>query len=986
MSVKNRSFNVGRQSEQLMNEELFRLFESIRPLLLDALEGKDGPESQTQGSLWLDQAKNELKSYDKEHDTWKTIFNDKFRITGELLDEIAPANPVKGQLWISQGMLWYFTGQTWQSVKAFDPSESEVYYSSFEDFLLLSPMQEQANKVVDNDDVGNPIGLVAKSQYLTPSLKTGRFYIDHVHKVDYEAMNQIAFQYPSSITDVSVPTWIHVNPGRLTEIRKRIIRIHKDLSSIDLPTERTEFYGYMKDSPFGHLLRPVVNGDETKGDYYVRPEGIMLTFNTMEKFDYLLAITYEFSWIKTSGVLRRTDSRTDEANFYVGDFSGPVNVFIEGFDIENDLFYHDAESKTINIEREQLENDVEVSVMKTFKNEYGVIQKRSLSGEGIIRMRKDFTNPLVIVNGLAHHLAHGGISMDNEVILVKNARQGMTYSIIELEYDDENLFYEAGIVNEIDSEGNAFIHVTDFVYNIPESHGISLFVDGLLVKKEEVIRDYANNRIYVNGLSEGQEYVLLHDKNHMLLFEESTGRAIGTGKCDESLLFMNGYLLCNDTAVVTLDPEEDFYDTAVYGEIKQFVSTVDGVTTRTYKEWNNFTKEWVEVNPTIASHLDGICFSYENAITAIIIKIPYTDEDEFDCYAYNFAHTIENPLVIKSKQWDVLYDGVFVPVEEFFVPATNTLQVYLNGVRLHSNREDPVYFGYQESDLGDGFYLPDPFKNLSQATKDQAILIQNDAKAGFINRKEAIRRLDELSESSGEEIPVLFEGLITYVLERPEKGATKSSERILLNKKHVLNTPNVYRSPISLYPGWVTIYVNGIRMPAESFFILDNYTIKFKDPITKLIGHESNFPVRTEIKDNDPTELIEMPFERDDVILIEVRQNYDKQEKTYTIYKPDNQEINVMENNIPPNILEANDEILIYINGLFTGYKHNVDYRKDRAKGVITLMNDQYSRLINYDPLYTYLETEPKKMAAWELRHGKPYVPKVQNVITLEWR
>ncbi|ODV53222.1 hypothetical protein [Lysinibacillus fusiformis] len=938
MSVKNRSFNVGRQSEQLMNEELFRLFESIRPLLLDALDGKDGPESETQGSLWLDQAKNELKTFNKERNQWDTIFNDKFRITGELLDEITPANPVKGQLWINQGMLWYFTGQTWQSVKAFDPSESEVYYSSFEDFLLLSPMQEQSNKVVDKDDEGNDISLVAKSQYLTPSLKTGRFYIDHIHKVDYEAMNQVALQYPSSITEESTPSWVHVNPGRLTEIRKRFIRIHKDLSSIDIQTERTEFYGYKRNSPFGHLLRPVVNNNETRGDYYVRPEGIMLTFNAIEKFDYILAITYEFSWIKTYGVLRKSNSREDEKDFYVGDFSGPVNVFLEGYDLENDLFYHNAESKTINIDREQLENDIEVSIMKTFKNEYGVIQKRSFSGEGIIRMRKDFTNPLVIVNGMAHHKAHGGISIDNEVVLVKNARKGMTYSIIELEYDDEKLLHEAGIVNQEDENGHAFIHIQDFPYAIPDTHGIILFVDGLLVKKEEIIRDYANNRITVNGLAVGQEFVLLHDKDHMLLFEESTGRAIGTGKFDESLLFMNGYLLCNDTAIVSLEPEEDFYDIAVYGEIKQFVSTVDGVTTRIYKEWNNFTKEWVECSQMIASQLDGICFSYENAITAVIINIPHTDEDEFDCYAYNFAHTIENPLVIKSKQWTE-EEGTFIPVEEFFVPGTNTLQVYLNGVRLHSNREHPTIPGYKESDLGDGFYLPVP-----------------------------------------------YEGLITYVLERPEKGATRACDRILLTKEHVMNIPNVYKCPIPLYPGWVTIYVNGIRMPHESYFILDNYTIKFKDNLTKLIGHESNFPTRTEIKGNDPSETVELPFIKEDLILIEVRQKYDKQEKTYTNYKPDNQEINVMEHNIPPNILEANDEILIYINGLFTGYKHNVDYRKDRAKGVITLLNDSYSRLINYDPLYKFLETDPKKMAKWELKYGRPYIPKIKNVVTLEWR
>jgi hypothetical protein len=415
---------------------------------------------------------------------------------------------------------------------------------------------------------------------------------------------------------------------------------------------------------------------------------------------------------------------------------------------------------------------------------------------------------------------------------------------------------------------------------------------------------------------------------------------VATGKHDEVLMFMNGHLICDETSIAAFEAEDNYADD-VYGEIKKFVRSVDGVITKTYKEWNGFSEKWVECNASVVSHLDTITSSYENAITALVIKIDHELEDEFDCYTYNFAHTIENPLVIKNKQWAPA-DGLFVPVEEYFVPYTNTLQVWLNGVKLHNNLDrlnGTAKLGFVESPTGDGFYLP-----------------------------------------------AEYYGQITYVLERPEKGETKSFNSVLLTRDNLMNTPNVYRSPISLYPGWVTLYVNGIRMSNESFLILDNYTIKFKDPVNQLIGHSSNYPIKTVIKDKDPSETVDLPFTDSDVVLVEVRQKYDKNEKTFTLHKPDNQEINVVANNIPSSILEANDEIMIFINGLFTGYKDNVEYRKELQKGTIALLSNRFSQLINYDPLYTYLALNPQKMAKWQLQHGAPYEPKIKNVITLEWR
>ena len=46
---------------------------------------------------------------------------------------------------------------------------------------------------------------------------------------------------------------------------------------------------------------------------------------------------------------------------------------------------------------------------------------------------------------------------------------------------------------------------------------------------------------------------------------------------------------------------------------------------------------------------------------------------------------------------------------------------------------------------------------------------------------------------------------------------------------------NVHQTELSLYPGRVTVYINGIRQPKEAFTILDNHTLMINDQSVKLI-------------------------------------------------------------------------------------------------------------------------------------------------------
>ena len=71
-----------------------------------------------------------------------------------MLDHLAPADPIYGQLWLNNGVLFYFDGTTWKPVRALAVDGSKLNVSAFEDFVILSPLTQDGNMVVpDNYDL-----------------------------------------------------------------------------------------------------------------------------------------------------------------------------------------------------------------------------------------------------------------------------------------------------------------------------------------------------------------------------------------------------------------------------------------------------------------------------------------------------------------------------------------------------------------------------------------------------------------------------------------------------------------------------------------------------------------------------------------------------------------------------------------------------------------------------------------------------------------
>ena len=193
---------------------------------------------------------------------------------------------------------------------------------------------------------------------------------------------------------------------------------------------------------------------------------------------------------------------------------------------------------------------------------------------------------------------------------------------------------------------------------------------------------------------------------------------------------------------------------------------------------------------------------------------------------------------------------------------------------------------------------------------------------------------------------------------------------------------NFYKTEQPLFPGRVTVYINGIRQPFDAFTIFDNYTLLINDK-SSLIGNINNYPTETVYIDQH--KAVKLNRNISDKILVEVRQD-ERIETDFTIDSENYYgEISVNKYKIDNTILEASDEILIFIDGMFTGSKLNDGYKLYPYRGTIFMSNEDANNRIKSDSEYEYLIGHPDEHATYLTKHSSDYKHYNANII-LEWR
>lgn len=783
----------GRQSDVLFNGERHNVYEAVKHLIDYPSSATATPTAKHRGALWLDQRTNQLYEWvgygykhDRVRDGWLPVFADKFQVFDEMMNDLPSSSPVLGQLWLYNGVLMYFDGSDWQPVRALEQSDSQFNISAFENFQIYSPLNRIGSAVIsdleleaylelqrryknaDSDfsdrpnvsinkrwnvgDKGNDNALIdfnledVSYQYLVPNMDVDRVFMDNRLDTNYVQQSRSVIQYKRSylldeapnynddtpaIEHVKKPTLIHMNPGKLSDIKKRLFKIDRTNPKIMCPAYHTEFYGYRVGDIHGRLLIPtrVVNEElyeyqkllaaasdankealekklsdmgyeldslyatdmrQTIGDYEKQSNGIYLSSDAAENYDYVLAITYEFSWINSTGQLRQGDNRTGNSSYFVPQKLGTMNVFVNGFDYEDTYYSWDSKNETVTI-AEDIKNkeNMDVSVLGVFAHEYGFIRTMNVAADNKsarISTIHRFLRPLVFVNGEV--LNRSSWSYFDRTTLRDTERPGtaftlygvhrdMCWTIIDMQkedidYDENGVqvgsrlidicIEDDGMIDKtdeyVDSRGNRAIPIPEgyeityedsdnYVYKRPH---VVLFVNGLMVKREDVYYDIASRTITCEGLMPGMTYVLLDDTLNNLYtedMEDGVLPALSVGKIDESLVYHNGYLL-NESSSYRYEGEQGFAAaSALHGEIKAF----NGGT-----EWKVFNAEnkdshrgipgtWENAPASMANEVRSFSNSYTNASTAISLSsnVSNTPDDEIIIFGYKLANYIESP-------------------------------------------------------------------------------------------------------------------------------------------------------------------------------------------------------------------------------------------------------------------------------------------------------------------------------------------------------
>lgn len=445
---------------------------------------------------------------------------------------------------------------------------------------------------------------------------------------------------------------------------------------------------------YAHGMADIIKNTLLKreGDYEISDNCIILSDKASQQYSYILAVTFSFSWINAKGNLKKCDSKTGSSSFYVPDRLGAVNIFINGFDYENSYYSFDSENKVVTVAEDISDKEkYDISVMSVFKHEYGFIREVNIATDNrtaYISTITTFKHPLVFVNGEA--LCRSQWSYYNKETLRDNepsklcfkipgVKKDMCWTIIDMcnktpVYDENGILTDT-VITDICIEDNGYIPLTQYAVDsfgnpairIPSNIKISyvtkntltvyrepkviLFVNGLMIKKEDVKYDFSLNVITCNGLKPGMHYVLLNDTDDSLYTEDMENGimpALSLGKIDETLVYHNGFLLNEKGSYETNANREAAKTSAVHGEVREFTEN---------NTWAIFDATdadpgsgiygvWKELTDKDIADIKSFSNSYTNTRTAIALakQISTGSDNQIVVFGYQLAGLIENPV------------------------------------------------------------------------------------------------------------------------------------------------------------------------------------------------------------------------------------------------------------------------------------------------------------------------------------------------------
>ena len=990
-----RKFNIGRQSEHVLNKEMYDMFMSMKYLNSgNTAPTKDEQSDIPNGALWLENYFNKaiLNNYNSNSGMWEPIFKGYYHPADVFTK---PSSPVNGQLWIDHSngdLLHYYDSNTssWIAVSAISADSNNSNIGAYNNFIVINPF---------TPSLGN--------SYLVPNEIDGRLYDGkkYIHPSDsnYKKLSSATLEYTSKYSDNE--SWIHVNHKNLSKVDKRLIKVVTDLSdeyayTVELFDNNTEFFGIDKTTGIGTLLLPDYenpdNGDYIKTDYGIK----LLT----TKYEYIYAITYGFgTYNKRAGqIVRNSGTIGSQDTIYIGPSTEHAFVFLDGLYLEQDKYTHNTDTGSIIITGDDITQIMDMTAVTfpdyskqtdnttplefTIKQTNGAARVYSTDSSdtksfdqknirytldtndavvGPLTNAKSFKKPIAFVGGVHADITAEpkDVIIENDLAIIKNIgpiENGDIFKVMIVEGD--GVYIGSGTVSKDKS-----IKHKDIAVN----NEYMLYVDGILVSPRDI--DVADGEIRVAGLYSGQYWTLLkinESNNTAILFDsavshfsikiEDSNEATVYNNCDCAILFCGeGALVDRDSVIKYSLPKTgingqivaiDNYD-IVDGHVSQL--TRDVPTSIMFFQWSRKYNKWIDITSSV-NHNDvtKIMNGYTANKGSISIINTGISNTSYTYYAYSFINTVDEPLLIGHRDTTEGTYDYKVNLRHDYTPNTGSLIAYLNGIRVYPTEQEK------------GVFTLNNIESIPTTTWDG-----EDVSSKFKDKDNA-----------------LDNGLLTYLIEKPETNETVSYQRVTLTPANrVQGHVNTYETTISLLPGYVTAYVNGVRLPREEFSIVNENTIAFYRDIIggqsiNKIDDPSTWNLHL-VQTSTGFETIEC--ESYDVIELEVREDFLIKEITLPVRYAGQTVFNTEDDGIPNSLLSSKDFVKIFINGIF--YGDEVTISED--SGYVSLTNSHVLTHLGVDPIDTYFRENPEAHDEYQRKYNRTYVAqRPQDYITFEWR
>ena len=936
-----RKFNTGRQSDLALNQELHQLLMALRYVN----NGADEPIQDKQtpipiGALWNDRSKGQnILKVNKSDGVWTPAFEGYYHPANL---RIKPTNPIDGQIWIDSDKdntmhMYDMNTNSWIAVKAATTTATNILVDMHNNFMHMFPLS-------DMDSVNG------QKTFLVPYEKSGKLFDNgafiHPSSDKYTPASEVSVTYKTSSTDNN-ESWVHVNANKLFKTEKRLIKVNKTGNNPYIINgifdRNTEFY-FLDNNGLGTLMFSK-KADNNNYDYISFDKGIELTSSRAKAADYIYSVSYVFYDTARPGKLIRQDFSIGQATeIYVGQLAKKPMIFLDGLYLEQSKYDYNPTKGSVQI------NDTVINPMDMMAVVFQDIESsgekaiNNITGPGTDTKVGTFTNaqhfkkPLAFVSGVmgTNIVSPEEISFDGTSLVIKNFGPGVASPVKVMVVEADNMYICHGTL-----DSNNAVHNTA-ISDIPDDKYL-LFVDGILVSSRDL--DVSEGQIRVANAKQGQQFVLLKIQNNentalsfdskIMNFTLAIKNEDGTlyNECNDATIYANGKLVAMEDALA----KSSLPVLGTTGQIvKVKASNSDSV--YHYYSWNDDKANWdLITDNTLINKVETMTKGAFSS-GSIMLNSAGLENTKGTFYAYSFANSIEEPLLKGKRTISADRTEYAVNVEHGFNIGQNAFSAYLDGVLC---------------------------PNIVESTNTGKFIVP---------------------QLEGPQGTNPYDATLTYFIERPEKNELKSCERQLLTAAN-RNTDyiNAYNTTISLIPGVVSVYVNGVRLESNDYSIIDPNTIIINESI---VGSQNNYNPNNQDTWKqyivyDKTNQYTINCERSDEILIEVRQDYSLKSQTIPARFAGQRSFYMDDDGLPKSLILTQDIIKIYLDGIL----YDGEYILNKDNGSIILLDPDLEFIINTDPIARYFDIHPDEHEAYILQNGRAYVPHPKTTqITFEWR